>query len=80
PSAIKQAFREQLPNGSVWDTGASQCIVSEAGGSIAAANFEPLTYNQRHSLENPDFVVMGDQRVPWQDVVQYDDFVNPHQH
>jgi len=63
-----------------WDTGASQCIVSEAGGSIAAANFEPLTYNQRHSLENPDFVVMGDQRVPWQDVVQYDDFVNPHQH
>jgi 3'(2'), 5'-bisphosphate nucleotidase len=63
-----------------WDTGASQCIVSEAGGSIAAANFEPLTYNQRHSLENPDFVVMGDQRVPWQDVVQYDDFVNPHTH
>ena len=61
-----------------WDTGASQCIVSEAGGSIAAANFEPLTYNQRHSLENPDFVVMGDQRVPWQDVVQYNDFVNPH--
>lgn len=63
-----------------WDTGASQCIVSEAGGSIAAANFEPLTYNQRHSLENPDFVVMGDQRVPWQDVVQYNDFVNPHQY
>ena len=63
-----------------WDTGASQCIVSEAGGSIAAANFEPLTYNQRHSLENPDFVVMGDQRVPWQDVVQYNDFVNPHRH
>jgi 3'(2'), 5'-bisphosphate nucleotidase len=61
-----------------WDTGASQCIVSEAGGSIAAANFEPLTYNKRHSLENPDFVVMGDQRVPWEDVVQYNDFVNPH--
>lgn len=62
-----------------WDTGASQCIVSEAGGRIFAANFEPLSYNQRHSLENPDFVVMGDQRVSWQDVVQYDDFVNPHQ-
>lgn len=54
-----------------WDTGASQCIVEEAGGRILAANFEPLTYNQRHSLENPDFVVMGDQRVPWQDIVQY---------
>jgi len=55
-----------------WDTGASQCIVSEAGGSILAANFEPLTYNQRNTLENPDFVVLGDQRVPWNDIVQYD--------
>ena len=55
-----------------WDPGASQCIVSEAGGSILAANFEPLTYNQRHTLENPDFVVLGDQRVPWQDIVQYE--------
>ncbi|AXR05004.1 3'(2'),5'-bisphosphate nucleotidase CysQ [Salinimonas sediminis] len=54
-----------------WDTGASQCIVEEAGGRILAANFEPLTYNQRKTLENPDFVVMGDQRVPWQDIVQY---------
>ncbi|WP_420934313.1 3'(2'),5'-bisphosphate nucleotidase CysQ [Alteromonas sp. A081] len=61
-----------------WDTGASQCIVSEAGGSITTANFEPLTYNKRHSLENPDFVVMGDQRVPWQDIVKYDDFENPY--
>jgi 3'(2'), 5'-bisphosphate nucleotidase len=61
-----------------WDTGASQCIVSEAGGSITTANFEPLTYNKRHSLENPDFVVMGDQRVPWQDIVQYDDYENPY--
>lgn len=55
-----------------WDTGASQCIVSEAGGSILAANFEPLTYNQRTSLENPDFVVLGDPRVPWRHIVQYD--------
>ncbi|MBD3585685.1 3'(2'),5'-bisphosphate nucleotidase CysQ [Salinimonas sp. HHU 13199] len=55
-----------------WDTGASQCIVEEAGGRILAANFEPLTYNQRKSLENPDFVVMGDQRVPWQEIVQYE--------
>lgn len=55
-----------------WDTGASQCIVSEAGGLIMAANFEPLTYNERHTLENPDFVVMGDQRVPWQEIIQYE--------
>lgn len=55
-----------------WDTGASQCIISEAGGQIMAANFEPLTYNERHTLENPDFVVMGDQRVPWQEIIQYE--------
>lgn len=55
-----------------WDTGASQCIVSEAGGTILAANFEPLTYNKRTSLENPDFVVLGDPSVPWQDIVQYE--------
>ena len=54
-----------------WDTGASQCIVEEAGGRILAVDFEPLTYNQRTTLENPDFVVMGDQRVAWQDIVQY---------
>ncbi|MEG3765532.1 3'(2'),5'-bisphosphate nucleotidase CysQ [Alteromonas sp. 14N.309.X.WAT.G.H12] len=55
-----------------WDTGASQCIVTEAGGNILAANFQPLTYNQRETLENPDFIVLGDQRVPWEDIVQYE--------
>ena len=54
-----------------WDTGASQCIINEAGGQILAADFEPLTYNQRDSLENPDFIVLGDQRVDWRDIVKY---------
>ena len=52
-----------------WDTGASQCIVSEAGGNISAIDFEPLTYNQRNSLTNPDFIVTGDQRVNWQQII-----------
>ena len=54
-----------------WDTGAPQCIVSEAGGKILSAEFEPLTYNQRQSLLNPDFVVLGDQRVDWEQIVLY---------
>lgn len=54
-----------------WDTGASQCIVSEAGGKVLAANFEPLTYNRRNSLLNPDFVVLGDPNVNWTDIVKY---------
>ena len=54
-----------------WDTGASQCIVTEAGGKVLAADFSPLTYNQRESLQNPDFIVVGDQQVEWQNIVQY---------
>ena len=54
-----------------WDTGASQCIVTEAGGKILAADFAPLTYNQRNSLTNPDFVVLGDQRVDWENIVRH---------
>lgn len=54
-----------------WDTGASQCIVSEAGGKIVAADFAPLTYNQRNTLVNPDFVVLGDQRVNWRNIVKH---------
>jgi 3'(2'), 5'-bisphosphate nucleotidase len=52
-----------------WDTGASQCIVTEAGGNILAADFSPLTYNKREELTNPDFIVMGDQRVAWTKIV-----------
>ena len=54
-----------------WDTGASQCIVTEAGGSILAHDFSPLSYNQRNSVTNPDFIVMGDQSVNWQTIVKY---------
>lgn len=55
-----------------WDTGASQCIVEEAGGKILDAHFVALTYNERNSIENPDFLVMGDPRVNWQSIVDYD--------
>lgn len=54
-----------------WDTGASQCIVVEAGGKILAHNFAPLTYNKRESVLNPDFIVMGDDKVDWQSIVKY---------
>ena len=54
-----------------WDTGASQCIINEAGGAIYAATFDDITYNQRDSVENPDFVVLGDQRVDWRNIIQY---------
>lgn len=52
-----------------WDTGAAQCIVSEAGGRIVDKQFEPLSYNQREQLSNPDFLILGDQDVDWQHIV-----------
>ncbi|MGQ8366501.1 3'(2'),5'-bisphosphate nucleotidase CysQ [Glaciecola sp. 1036] len=54
-----------------WDTGASQCIINEAGGEIRAATFDELTYNQRDIVTNPDFVVLGDQRVNWRSIIEY---------
>ena len=41
-----------------WDTAAAQCIVEEAGGSVAALDGSPLLYNKA-SLLNPGFVVKG---------------------
>ena len=54
-----------------WDTGASQCIVVEAGGKILTHDFAPLSYNERESVLNPDFIVMGDNNVDRQSIVKY---------
>ncbi len=52
-----------------WDTAATQCIVEEAGGRITNLDFTALTYNRRESLENPNFIVSGDQALPWSSLV-----------
>nr|MDQ2695026.1 hypothetical protein [Pseudomonadota bacterium] len=44
---------------SEWDTAAAQCIVTEAGGQVLAADGAPLRYNARESLLNPYFLVSG---------------------
>jgi 3'(2'), 5'-bisphosphate nucleotidase len=53
-----------------WDTGASQCILEQAGGSIINSEFNPMTYNKRESLLNPDFLSLGNQKIDWQDVIK----------
>jgi len=53
-----------------WDTGASQCILEQAGGTIIDSEFKPLTYNKRESLLNPDFLSLGNQNIPWQKVIK----------
>lgn len=53
-----------------WDTGASQCILEQAGGTIIDSEFKPLTYNKSESLLNPDFLSLGNQNVPWQKIIK----------
>ncbi|MGI3065409.1 3'(2'),5'-bisphosphate nucleotidase CysQ [Vibrio diabolicus] len=56
-----------------WDTAATQCIVEEAGGRILSTLLEPLSYNERETLENPNFIVLGDADLPWNEILQRKD-------
>lgn len=48
-----------------WDTAAAHVILEEAGGTVLQLNTctmqveEPLRYNQRSTLINPDFIALG---------------------
>jgi len=50
---------------SEWDTAAAQCIVEEAGGMVTDTEFNPLRYNTRESVLNPDFLVIADKTFNW---------------
>ncbi|WP_413285427.1 3'(2'),5'-bisphosphate nucleotidase CysQ [Vibrio sp. MA40-2] len=56
-----------------WDTAATQCIVQEAGGRILSTQLEPLSYNERETLENPNFIVLGDEALPWDKLLKIKD-------
>lgn len=52
-----------------WDTGASHCILEEAGGTIMDSELNSLSYNKRESLMNPDFVGLGNIDIPWAEII-----------
>ena len=54
-----------------WDTAAVECILRETGGKIVDLQGKPLTYNQRESLINPDFIMLGNAAFPWQNVILF---------
>jgi 3'(2'), 5'-bisphosphate nucleotidase len=54
-----------------WDTAATQCIVQEAGGTILSTELAPLSYNERETLENPDFIVIGAPALPWDTILRH---------
>lgn len=61
----KADFYPRLGPTSEWDTAAGQCVVEQAGGRVCTTDGSPLCYNQKESLLNPDFLVMGEPAYPW---------------
>ncbi|MFM2480589.1 3'(2'),5'-bisphosphate nucleotidase CysQ [Celerinatantimonas sp. YJH-8] len=52
-----------------WDIGAPQVILREAGGVLLDLNLQPMSFNRHESLLNPDFIGIGDQSLPWADII-----------
>ena len=50
---------------SEWDTAAAQCVLEQAGGAVLDLAGEPLRYNAKESLLNPEFLALGDTSVDW---------------
>lgn len=51
---------------SEWDTAAGHCVAVQAGATVLKLpELTPLVYNQKESLLNPHFVVIGDPSYPW---------------
>ena len=50
---------------SEWDTAAAQCVVEQAGGTVTDISFQPLLYNTKESLLNPEFLVIADNSFDW---------------
>lgn len=58
-------FYPRLSPTSEWDTAAGQAIVEAAGGRVTDLQGEPLRYNARDTLINPDFIAWADPRRDW---------------
>ncbi|MEE4376260.1 MAG: 3'(2'),5'-bisphosphate nucleotidase CysQ [Candidatus Competibacteraceae bacterium] len=48
-----------------WDTAAAQIIVEQAGGRLTDMHMQPMQYNARPTLINPDFFAFGDLKHDW---------------
>ncbi len=50
---------------SEWDTAAAQAVVEGAGGRVLRLDGQPLAYNTKPELLNPDFVAFGPAATDW---------------
>ena len=54
-----------------WDTAGAEVLLGETNGAIFARGFKPLSYNQRETLINPHFIMVGDKSIDWASVFQF---------
>jgi len=63
-------FYPRLGPTSEWDTAAGQCLVEQAGGAVwRLPDLAPLAYNEKESVLNPSFAVVGDRGYDWASVL-----------
>ncbi len=65
----KADFYPRLAPTCEWDTAAAQAVVEAAGGFVVDNKFESLTYNQKESILNPNFYVIGDSGFNWKSLL-----------
>ncbi len=58
-------FYPRLGPTSEWDTAAAHAVVTSAGGQVVTLDGQPLRYNTKASLLNPEFLVIGDATRDW---------------
>jgi len=58
-------FYPRLGPTSEWDTAAAQAVVEAAGGAVLDLRGQPLRYNTRAEILNPDFIARGDPATDW---------------
>ncbi len=50
---------------SEWDTAAGQCVLEQAGGQVLKLDGQPLDYNARPEVLNPQFIGFADSASDW---------------
>ncbi|MCW8887136.1 MAG: 3'(2'),5'-bisphosphate nucleotidase CysQ [Motiliproteus sp.] len=48
-----------------WDIAAADAVLTAAGGRLTDLQGNPIRYNQKADLFNPDFLVVGDSQIDW---------------
>ncbi len=63
-------FYPRMTPTSEWDIAAAHAVVDAAGGAVLNRNLQPLKYNTKADMLNPDFYVVGDPAYHWARLLQ----------